>query len=247
MALQERKVIGLEPGSDADSLGKAEDAAHATGDVGVQMLAVRANTAAATAADGDYVPLIVDATGHLWVRLGANSGVDIGDVDVTSLVAAQLPAALGQLAMAASMSVTVANNQSDVPVTLDSETVVLGAGTASIGKLAANTGVDIGDVDVTSLQADQLDPPSTTYNGLSTVAAPATAEVLASSQALESGVQIKAESDNTGIVYVGDSSVSAANGYYLLAGETVFLSIDDLAEVWLDVSVAGDGATYLGS
>jgi len=89
--------------------------------------------------------------------------------------------------------------------------------------------------------------PATPYNGLSTVAAPATAEVLAAAQALESGVQIKAESDNTGIVYVGDAAVSAANGYHLLAGETIFLAVDNLDEVWLDVSVAGDGVKYLAS
>jgi hypothetical protein len=41
----------------------------------------------------------------------------------------------------------------DTAVTLDGETVVLGAGTAGIGKLTANSGVDIGDVDVTSLPA----------------------------------------------------------------------------------------------
>jgi hypothetical protein len=41
----------------------------------------------------------------------------------------------------------------DLKVTLDSEAVVLGAGTAAIGKLAANSGVDIGDVDVLSLPA----------------------------------------------------------------------------------------------
>lgn len=41
----------------------------------------------------------------------------------------------------------------DVKVTLDSEAVVLGAGSASIGKLGANSGVDIGDVDVTSMPA----------------------------------------------------------------------------------------------
>ena len=41
--------------------------------------------------------------------------------------------------------------QGDVPVTLDGETVVLGAGTATFGKLAANPGTDIGDVDVASL------------------------------------------------------------------------------------------------
>jgi len=56
-----------------------------------------------------------------------------------------------------------AGQTSDIKVTLDSEAVVLGAGTAeigklaagtaAIGKLAANSGVDIGDVDVTSIAA----------------------------------------------------------------------------------------------
>ena len=37
-----------------------------------------------------------------------------------------------------------------IPMTLDGEAVVLGAGTATIGKLGANSGVDIGDVDATA-------------------------------------------------------------------------------------------------
>jgi hypothetical protein len=53
--------------------------------------------------------------------------------------------------MAASLPVVIASDQSDVKVTLDSEAVVLGAGSAAIGKLAANSGVDIGDVDVASV------------------------------------------------------------------------------------------------
>lgn len=44
------------------------------------------------------------------------------------------------------------SNDTGNPVPV-SGTVALGAGTASIGKLAANSGVDIGDVDVTSLPA----------------------------------------------------------------------------------------------
>lgn len=54
----------------------------------------------------------------------------------------------------------IQNDDTDLKITLDSEAVVLGAGTAeigklaastaAIGKLAANSGVDIGDVDVTS-------------------------------------------------------------------------------------------------
>lgn len=43
----------------------------------------------------------------------------------------------------------------DVKVTLDSEAVVLGAGSAAVGKLAANSGVDIGDVDVLSIAAGE--------------------------------------------------------------------------------------------
>lgn len=43
----------------------------------------------------------------------------------------------------------------DVKVSLDSEAVVLGAGSAAVGKLAANSGVDIGDVDVKSIAAGE--------------------------------------------------------------------------------------------
>jgi hypothetical protein len=48
-----------------ESVAKAEDVAHASGDYGFMALAVRRDTAAAVAADGDYIPLIVDSTGKL--------------------------------------------------------------------------------------------------------------------------------------------------------------------------------------
>lgn len=52
-------------GTGATSLGKAEDAAHVSGDTGVMALAVQKATAAATAAEGDYAPLEVDSSGRL--------------------------------------------------------------------------------------------------------------------------------------------------------------------------------------
>lgn len=56
------------PGTAATNLGKAEDAAHTSGDVGVMMLSVRQNTAAAlSGADADYQPLITDTNGRLHV------------------------------------------------------------------------------------------------------------------------------------------------------------------------------------
>ena len=50
------------------ALSHAEDAPHVSGDAGIEMLAVRADTAASSGANGDYVTLIEDSTGHLWTR-----------------------------------------------------------------------------------------------------------------------------------------------------------------------------------
>lgn len=59
-------VTSVVPGTGASNLGKAEDAAHGSGDVGVMPLAVRRDTAVASSgADGDYEPLQTDAEGYL--------------------------------------------------------------------------------------------------------------------------------------------------------------------------------------
>lgn len=56
------------PGVGATNLGKAEDAAHASGDTGVFVLAVRNDNLATTyGADQDYSPLAVDANGRTMV------------------------------------------------------------------------------------------------------------------------------------------------------------------------------------
>lgn len=62
-------VSSMVPGTGATSLGKAEDDAHASGDVGVMALGVRQNSAAALGANGDYMPFIVDANGALWTNV----------------------------------------------------------------------------------------------------------------------------------------------------------------------------------
>lgn len=60
-------VTRMAPGTTATSLGKAEDAIAASGDVGVMALVVRRDTAVADAANGDYQPMHVDAAGRMWV------------------------------------------------------------------------------------------------------------------------------------------------------------------------------------
>jgi len=67
-------VATVEP-SDAEY---AEDSAHTSGDVGLQILAVRQDTLAASVdADGDYASLKVDADGRLYVAASLTS--DIAD------------------------------------------------------------------------------------------------------------------------------------------------------------------------
>lgn len=85
----------------AGAIAKAEDVASADADVGVPSMAVRKATPANTSGlDGDYEFLQISA-GRLWAsatidaalpagtnaigKLAANSGVDIGDVDVLTL------------------------------------------------------------------------------------------------------------------------------------------------------------------
>ena len=64
------------------------------------------------------------------------------------------------------------------------------------------------------------------------------------------GVQIKAAYDNTGIVYVGKQGVTAdsaeaTDGFQLLAGEGVFIPIDDISKVYVIASATDQKVFYL--
>ena len=101
----------------------AEDVAHVSGDTGTLALGVRRDVAAASSGtDGDYEPFSTDNTGRLRIAaLPANSGVDIGDVDVLTLPA--LPAGT--------------NNIGDVDVLTMPTTIVNGT--------VAHDGIDSGN------------------------------------------------------------------------------------------------------
>jgi hypothetical protein len=61
-------------------------------------------------------------------------------------------------------------------------------------------------------------------------------------------VIITAETDNTGIIAVGGSTVVAAlatrTGVPLAAGDSVTFAIDNTSDIYLDSTVSGDGVTY---
>ena len=74
-------ALWVRAGTGAGDLGKAEDAAHTTGDAGVMALAVRDDANAVLAGtDLDYIPLTTDAAGGLRVAGSvAHDAVDAGN------------------------------------------------------------------------------------------------------------------------------------------------------------------------
>jgi hypothetical protein len=89
-------------------------------------------------------------------------------------------------------------------------------------------------------------PVATVVHGQKTVTTAGTEVALGASTALLSGVRVKALHANTGWIYVGANPVTSSTGFVLDAGEEVFVEADDLASVYIDSSVNGEGVSYIG-
>lgn len=94
-------TTSIVPGTAATNLGKAEDAAHTSGDTGVMPLAVRNDSTAQTSlttTDGDYSPFAVDIKGnHLAVGNLPHDAVDVGNpvkIGGKTFTATSLPSAV---------------------------------------------------------------------------------------------------------------------------------------------------------
>ncbi len=96
-------VLSIIPGVAATNLGKAEDAGHNSGDVGVMALGVRKATATDLSAgptDGDYEPFQVSTEGALWSTLTptTTSGLSISrDIDLDNGTLTVVKASAGNL------------------------------------------------------------------------------------------------------------------------------------------------------
>lgn len=128
----------------------------------------RARTAEpAAVADNDRVNAYYDEKGYQHTKIHNGADIEVvqptaADFNCTEANSGAIKTAVETIDNAISGNEILiaggATQANDVKVTLDSEAVVLGAGSAAVGKLAANSGVDIGDVDVTSL-SDSVDGP----------------------------------------------------------------------------------------
>lgn len=140
-------VLSVVPGTGATNLGKAEDAAHTSADVGVMALAVRrdANTTLVDT-DGDYAPIQVDANGGLKVSIIAGAGS--GGTSATDDAAFTAGAGSGTPMMGFATADVV--DSGDVGVVAMTTGRALHVAVKSID--AGNN--NIGDVDVASLPAN---------------------------------------------------------------------------------------------
>lgn len=80
-------ILTVTTGTAAGNLGKAEDAAHVSADVGVAILGKRTDTAASSAGtDGDYATVNQDSLGHAWVREGFAPDYEDNTNDVAAVI-----------------------------------------------------------------------------------------------------------------------------------------------------------------
>ncbi|MCA9313848.1 hypothetical protein KDA08_06070, partial [Candidatus Saccharibacteria bacterium] len=86
-------TTGVVAGTNANNLGKAEDARHSDGDTGVFMLGVRQDTLASSVnADSDYAGIKLNSLGAIYVEprqkthdnLNLNANLQINNTDVSS-------------------------------------------------------------------------------------------------------------------------------------------------------------------
>ena len=121
----------------------------------------------------------------------------------------------------------------------------LPAGTNAIGKLAANSGVDIGDVDVTSSVSSTLDHGSNL--DIDTTAE----QITSTSFAAKFGVTVKSAVDNTATVYIGNSDVTdgdtaATDGFPLEPGESITLPVTNSNLLYAIAASANQKVFWIG-
>lgn len=87
---------------------------------------------------------------------------------------------------------------------------------------------------------------ATVIAGQKTVTTAGTQVALGTSTVLPSGLlRIKALHANTGMIYVGSSTVDSSTGFVLDAGEEIVVPINNLASVYIDSSENGEGVSYI--
>ncbi len=123
-------------------------------------------------------------------------------------------------------------------------------------KLLANSGVDIGDVDILSIATGSAVIGRVGHDitgighGVETCDSAGTHQSIVTSSTPAKRVNVQAQTDNTSAVAVGatgvDATVATGTGILLYAGDwTGWMNVDDLDEVFFDALVTGEGVRFI--
>lgn len=235
--------------TEVQSVNKAEDAAHSSGDKGVMALVVRKDTAAALAgADGDYAPLEVDASGRLWVNIGAMIALpagtnNIGDVDVLTLPS--IPAGTNNIGDVDIVGGTIAHDAAD-----SGNPVKIGAvaRTSTPGAVAAGDRVDLSADVYGSLRVVQTDTSGAIVDPLATVnVAPDTAVVKNGSTSLTPKfAAISSTGSGDTLALVSGKKIRVLSMFFVLAGaSTVKFQTGATTDLTGAMSFAANGGISL--
>jgi len=177
------------------------------------------------------IPVQVDANGNLIVGSGATQIVNASNQSITSQNAAS-------------------KNAMHVALLASGNTEINSLGTVA-GAITPNASPNALSVrnfglvyNGTNWVEENARQSILVKNGRNLVTTAGTRVQLASSTILNS-ITIKALATNTGVIYVGDSTVSSTNGYQLSARETVTIAVTNANLVYLDATVSGEGVTWI--
>jgi hypothetical protein len=224
-----------------DSVTGVTFSVNVAADIGVSNTS---GTTLAVEGKAGMFPVLVNGQGT-----GASVLVSATDLDIRNLTATDQVTVVGDLV---SHGATAAAQITQVNQKIGSlNTTVSGVGgkvdtaNVSLTKLSDSV-VTVGLNKLVKTSVDRVTPPSDIY--VTSVKVSGAGKPLASAT-LQNGVTIKSSSSNTGIVFIGSTNLinNTNNGFPILPGEEIFLSIVDPSKIFVRTSSTSSTIHVIGS
>ena len=224
-----------------DSVTGVTFSVNVASDIGVS------NTAGTTlAVEGrtGMVPVTVQGAG-----VGDSVIVSATDLDIRSLTATDQVTVVGDLVSHGATTAAQITQANQKIGTLNNTVVGVGGkvDTANTSlKTLSDSVVTVGKDKLVKTSMDRVTPPSDIY--VASVKVSGAGKPLASAT-LQNGVTIKSSTSNTGTVYVGATNLinNTNNGFPLLPGEELFLSILDPSKIFVRADTTSSTIHVIGS
>lgn len=234
--------VNLVAGS-ASGVTHTDDAAFTvTTDDGVPIFGMFDDAAPDSVNEGDAGVVRMSANRNLYVTFRDAAGNERG-ANVSAGNALLVDASATTQPVSGTVTVgTFPDNEPFNVAQINGVTPLMGNGVTGTGSLRVTIASDNTAFAVTANHAN-----TTMGHGVTTVTTAGTDVALAGSTAAKY-VTIQAQTDNTSWIAVGatgvDATIATGNGVLLAPGDSVTLRVDNLADVFIDSLVNGEGVRY---